>query len=588
MVFRRAEPSSSDPRKPLYCAAERPLDGSSRHFSPTPDRTRLLNVPVPLRVGLSLACLGALATAPITAQVLDETMVPRGYVRLQAHGVFDSWGDRFGRSWDGTERLEALGEDLTDPTGYALYPGLSTLGTHLRALGAAANYAPVLGASTGHVTRDLTTIDWGIDIGVFDWLTVGGVLPWSRPRTAIDLYVDIDTINGDLGVSPIVTNPTGVDAFLGSTAGASTSSQANADALCAGGLTPACANAQALAQRARDFNAAVQGAYGASPFFPTSGSAAADAFSATAATLDADLLAAGLTGLSPVVLAAARATADDLAALPLVSGGGIEGLPLRTSPGLYAAGDAEVYARVRLLDNLTPARRPRVAESEIGSLRRPRPGIGYQLIATGLARLPTGQRENPDRFLDNATGDGQLDIEGGLVGSVVFGGRLGITAGARYTQQRATTVTKRVAPPETPMPTVDTRTELTWTPGDYVAVGVAPTLYIADGLTLSAEYRYFEKQRDEYALVMPGLPLDPVVLELESGIKQHHVGGGLRYSTVSPWLWGEAAWAIEMHVRLLHAVAGSGGQAPESTRVEAGLRLFRKLWGETPEAQPGG
>lgn len=521
-------------------------------------------------------------------QVLDETMVPRGQVRLQAHGIFESWGDRFGRAADGTEALEKLGEDLTDPTAFRLYPGLSVLQAQMRALGAAPDYTPVLGPSEGHVTLDRTTIDWGIDVGVFDWLTVGGVLPWVRPRTALDVYVTPDTVAGDLGLNPTLTDPGDVTAFLNSASGARTSTQASADAACAGGTTPACATAQALAQRARDFDTAVQAAYGASPFFPLSGTAAADAFSAMASALDTDLLAAGLLGLSPVALPAAPISSDDLTLLPQVAGAGIEGQPLRTSPGLYAAGDVEVYARVRLLDNLTPARRPRADLRSIGSTARPRPGLGYRVIGTAVVRLPTGTPENPDAFLDLGTGDGQMDIEGRVTASLVFGGRLGLTVGGRYGQQRSTTVTKRVAAPEVPMPGLDTRTELTWTPGDYVALGVAPTLHMGDGLTLSGEYRYFEKSRDRFDLVMSGLAVDPVVLELESGIKQHHVGAGLRYDTVAPWLWGEAPWGVEMHVRFLHAVAGSGGQAPESTRIEAGLRLFKRFWGpggrgETPE-----
>lgn len=542
-----------------------------------------------LGLGLALALLAVLPADRAGAQLLDETMVPRGHVRLQAHGIFESWGDRFGRTLDGTESLEPLGQDLTDPTAFRLYPGLSSLQSQLRSLGAGPEYAPVLGSSSGTVTHDRTTIDWGIEVGVFDWLTVGGTLPWVRPRTAIDLYLIPDTIAGDLGLNPTLSDPTNSAAFLGSSATAASSTQAAADAECAGGVTAACATAQALAQRARDYDAAIQAAYGASPFFPLVGSAAADALTATTTTLSEDLVAAGLSSLLAPAFAGARITEAELATLPQILGAGIEGRPLRTSPGLYAAGDAEVFTRVRLLDNLTPERRGPAPRDSIGVRSRPRPGFGYRLVATGLVRLPTGTPEDPNAFLDLGTGDGQMDVEGSAVATLVFGGRLGLTAGLRYGRQGSTTVTKRVALPEVPMPTVDTRTELTWSPGDYVALGIAPTLYIADGLSISGEYRYFEKRRDAFELVTSG-PLDPFVLELESGVTQHHVGGGLRYDTVAPWLWGEAPYAVEMHVRFLHAIAGGGGQAPESTRVEAGLRLFKRLWG-TPvgsNAPPAG
>jgi hypothetical protein len=41
---------------------------------------------------------------------------------------------------------------------------------------------------------------------------------------------------------------------------------------------------------------------------------------------------------------------------------------------------------------------------------------------------------------------------------------------------------------------------------------------------------------------------------------------------------------MELHLRVIHTVAGSGGHTPVSTRVEAGIRLFRRVW----ESRPSG
>lgn len=68
---------------------------------------------------------------------------------------------------------------------------------------------------------------------------------------------------------------------------------------------------------------------------------------------------------------------------------------------------------------------------------------------------------------------------------------------------------------------------------------------------------------------------------MESGVKVHQIGGGLRYDTVSPWLLGETRYPMEVHVRMLQSIAGGGGQTPKSLKVEAGLRLFRRFWGPT-------
>jgi hypothetical protein len=66
---------------------------------------------------------------------------------------------------------------------------------------------------------------------------------------------------------------------------------------------------------------------------------------------------------------------------------------------------------------------------------------------------------------------------------------------------------------------------------------------------------------------------------LESGMKAHTVGAGIRYDTVEPWRRGETAHPMELHLRWLTTIRGSGGQTPKTTRVEAGLRLFRRFWG---------
>jgi hypothetical protein len=112
-----------------------------------------------------------------------------------------------------------------------------------------------------------------------------------------------------------------------------------------------------------------------------------------------------------------------------------------------------------------------------------------------------------------------------------------------------------------------------------MGVAAAPQIRLGSSLALSGEYRFFHKRRDEFELLDPSLPLNRFALAIESGVKAHQVGGGLRYSTVNAWRSGEANLPMELHLRLISTVAGSGGQTPKSTRVEAGIRLFRRFWG---------
>ncbi len=501
---------------------------------------------------------------PLAAQVLDQTMVPRGQFRMQAHPRFMSWDSRF----DAGGNRKDLGDDLTDPTTLSLFPGIATLSDLIGGITATSGYTPILGSTQGRVTQEINQVDFGGHFGVFDWLTVGVVVPWANSRTALDVAFVPDTLNGDLGLNPTITNGAGVDAFIASTLAAGASAAGNASTICGVGAGAACTAAQGLADRARNFDASVRSAYGASPFFPIQGSGTATALTQAAATLSADLLAAGLGGLTvPMAFATDWLTSEGFPLLPTLAGAGIDGAPLRTRQGLWSTGDIEVSALIQVADNLTPGRRE-------GS-----GGLGYRILAGFLVRLPTGTVENPDVFLDFGTGDAQTDYEGSIIASLTFGSRLGLALGARYGVQGSTVVTKRVAPRSLAMPPVDTRQLLHWNPGAYFGIEIAPSLRLSPELTVTGVYRYFDKDHDVFELLDPGLPFNPGLLIQGSVIKMHQVGGGIRYDTVPRWLSGEAPRPLEIHLRLLHTVSGSGGRTPASTRVEAGIRLFKRFWG---------
>ncbi|MDX1494340.1 MAG: hypothetical protein R3253_09795 [Longimicrobiales bacterium] len=521
-----------------------------------------------MRRSLPATLLGMLLLAPpLEAQILDHTMVPKGRLRLQASPVFESWDTRFGRDAQGAVE-EKLGDDLTEPATVALFPGVASLASAVEAV-TATSFDPVLGSTAGLVRRDVTRIEFGGHLGVTDWLTLGVVFPWTRTRAVIDVAFTPDTANATLGLNPSITEPGSVDSFLGSLSAAEASAASFAASECSAGPSPSCTAAQDLAARTAAFEAALATAYGASPFFPLSGTTAGDALSQSASQLSADLTAAGLSALLPMVLSTdLLAEEGDLATLPALAGAGFDSGVLGTRQSLWSAGDVEASARMRLLDNLTPTGPEWTA-----------PRLGYRLSGRFLVRLPTGTPPDPDLPLDLGTGDAQTDLEAGLTGSVRFGSRFGITAGGYYGVQGETTRTVRVVPPEQLFAPVATRTEVTWRPGAYMGAAVAPTLRLAPSIMLAAEYRFFHKARDEFELADVSSPLNPAVLAIESGVKAHVIGGGLRYDTVDAWRRGDASLPIEVHLRLLATVAGSGGQVPKATRVEAGLRLFRRFWG---------
>jgi hypothetical protein len=526
-----------------------------------------------MRASLGMALLVTLVgAARASGQALDERMVPAGRVRLEAHTRFTGWDSRFGLLPDGATRQEALGEDLTDPTSVSLFPGIASLTSSLEAITGTAGYTPVLGSTRALVTQDITRIDWGAHLGVTDWLTIGAVLPWMRTRTALEVVFRPDTLAGDLGLNPAVADPGTVAEFLFGVDDAVLAAQARASQECAaapGG--PGCLDAQALAARAATFQSRVGGAYGASALFPVTGSAMAGALAQAAAALDADLTAAGLAGIgAPMAFAADRLQPAEFAGIPALSASGIDAAAgLEDFKGLWQAGDVEVSASLRLL------------EGEKGDSAASRSTLTYRVLAGALVRLPTGTIDHPDIVLDVGTGQGQTDWEGWVSGALTAWGRVGLAAGARYGVQMPRTLVRRVAPPEQLLAPASTRSLVRWDPASYWAIEAAPALWLTEELAITGEYHLWRKGRDFYGLatVPPPTGLDPADLAAESALTLHQVGLTLRYDTMARWRRDGTTRPLQLYGRWLHAIDGSGGQVPVTTRLEFGLRLFKRFWG---------
>jgi hypothetical protein len=515
----------------------------------------------------ALAALFVFAASDLAAQVLDDALVPRGLARIEVSPIFSSWDSRFGR--DGAKAEEQrLGEDLTTTAAHTLFPGADALRSAVEAITGNAGYAPVFGETSARVTADVTRVDLGAHLGVFDWLTIGVTVPITRTRTNLDVWFRPDTITGDLGVNPSGAGATGVSSFLQALAAAETAAQTHAAQVCASSPgSPGCTSAQALATRTSTFHASASSAYGASVLFPLASSGTATALSQSVATLSADLLAAGLPGIGPAMpFATERLTEADFWSLPQNAQLGYA--PLGSVKAPWSVGDTEITATVRLVGG----------EPDSGA---PPSSFRMDVLATALLRLPTGTVDDPDVLLDIGSGDGQTDMEGRVLARLTTG-RLGLHLGGRYGVQRSRTLVRRVAPPEMILAPAFTRQLVEWEPGAHYGIEIAPVWRFTDELNLVAEYRGFRKYRDSYRLVDPtsAVAVDTRVLEMESGITLHEIGGSLRYDTLGRLSSGVRP--LQAHLRIMHAVAGGGGQTPVTTQIELGVRLFRNLWGSQP------
>ena len=524
----------------------------------------------------SLLCLVALSGGVAEAQVTDVTLVPRGQLRLQFDPSFTSWNARFGERLENgalvTEN-EDLASDLTSETGASVFPGLASLEAHIRSLTGNSGFVGIAGASSAFLSHDVTRIDLGGHLGVFDWLTLGATVPVMKNRTALEVAFRPDSMGGNLGLNPLISDPGGVNDFIASLEAALGLAQARAASIC--GTTPgtgACSDAASLEGQISGFLSTSRNAYSSSALFPMRGSQAARALTDATTTLDQDLNAAGLGGLGATMAFASEwITSETFASLPSKGGSGIQGAPLAPINALWQIGDVELTALVR------------IARGELRDSGAVAPRLTYSVGAGFLMRLGTGSVDAHDVFLDLGTGDGQRDFEGRLFGFVGVGERLGLRAGVRYGIQQSLDLLRRVAPPETVTPRVGTLRAVTWTPASYLGFELEPTWRLSPELSLFGSYRLYSKGVDGYEIfgeaAAGSVPVDAADLERESGVTLHQAGFGIRYSSMDGWFAGVHSSPMELHARVLYSAAGSGGQTPIAMRVEMGIKIFRGIWG---------
>jgi hypothetical protein len=501
-------------------------------------------------VAVLLWVAASVSPGPLAAQLLDERLVPGGTVRLSGWPSFTAWDERFG-----DEGRVPMGAGLSAPSALDLFPGGTEFVGELRGLLGDPEYTPVMGEVDGRASHDVTRIDLGIHLGITDWWTIGAMIPRVKNRTAIDLFFTPDTLAGDLGVSPGITDGGAVDAFLLDLADALTDASTRADDLCAAG-DPDCASAQALAENAARLSMGLATLYTLTPFFPLDLSDAGTVLASEIATLDAELRAAGLDGIgAPLVLATQRPTEGDLETLPARHTPLGYGEPLRTRTSLWAVGDVELSTLVRVL--------------QLGGRGADVPPWSVDVLAGVLVRLGTGRAPDPDVPLSLGTGDGQTDVEVRASAHATAGGNLSLRAGALYGRQGSRLLAMRVGVGDEVLVPLDRRAVFEWSPGSYLGFEVEPGLRLAPELTLSASYRFLQQDAPAFT-PSEGSPPVPV----GRGSSLHRIGGALSYDTTAPRL---DTRPLRFRLRVLRAMGGV--RSPAATRVEFSGELFARIWG---------
>jgi hypothetical protein len=498
----------------------------------------------------------------LAGQDFSEPLLPRGRLRLEINSFFLFADKRFGQRVEGgslIEKGEPLGFDFADTAvGTRMFPALEIQEASL-ARAAGVPIAPsVLGETRAVLTKDAVWLPIRMDVGVFDWLTVGGVLPFSRRRA------EFATSFLDRGAN-VGTRPGVHLDFLGAVSTANAALTSVANSLCSADPSGSgCGQATSLLAEGEEFWQSVGDAYKGHGVFPLTGSATGTALQTRVTALLNAYQSLGV-GTFPSAIPLATEVLTEATYLDLVTNPDyrVEGDSLKTWRSPWELGDTELYAKARLWG--------------IGQETGPngsQPTIRAEIGAGVLIRLGAGRTDSPRNFIDTGSGNGQNDIEVSAFGTLNLRGRLGVVGDVLYGRQRPVRVFKRVAAPDRIFAPLSTEEIVRWDPGDYAQLRLSQRMYLSEEVAITFNFRYLRKQSDRYGLDEGVIAPDPTVLEIETKATLLGIGGGVVYSTV---LSGRGR-PVEARFLFHRAVSGSGGATPKTSRFEVGLRFYRGLW----------
>ena len=530
-----------------------------------PRRKEVLRIVLSMLTRMATICLVTVGTpSGIKAQGILNPLVPVGRFRLGMHALLQVADSRFGERLEGGVLIreeEPLGLDFSDAAiGSRIFPTLEALEESLQIATAGPVDAVVLGMGQMVITQNSLWVPIRADVGILDWLTIGALVPFSRRSTELAMSFRED--GATVGLTP--TGQAGN--FLSDLLTAESDLTARVQSWCsAGPSSTECITTSNLLTESQEFHRAIRKAYSSHGVFPLDGSVIGTALQSRLSMLLAAYQAAGVASFpADMPFATTALSQNDYKSLVTPPSYGVGGFPIESWWSPWRLGDVELYANARLFGSGLGRRGSKTV-----------PKISYLLGAGALARLGTGRTDHPDNFFDTGSGDGQTDVEVSIFGSVAAS-RWSIHSDARYGIQNSTLVVRRVAGPDRAFPGESNRQTVSWTPGKYWKVRVAPLLHISNELAVAFDIQRYSKASDMYepSPANNSTNVDLSILELETKQATLETGGGIVFST----LRAGRGHPLEIRVTYRRVVSGSGGRTPKMSHIEFGLRLLGSLW----------
>jgi len=493
-------------------------------------------------------------------QIEDARLPGHGELRLQVSANFETWSDEFTRynasQADGQRR--PLSADYAGMITGGYFPGAAPLLADLNSDSDALGFDPIASADFrqgklefGTVTASQNTFWLSFSLGLLD-------------RVALELAVPVvqTTADPSYGFNPAGSTMTTAasvvpdsNLFFGDYA----TSLIQLQNLIDGGTLspPDQMTAEALLGTALEFGQALSRRVRGNLVMPLGGTPAGDQVDGRYSNLESGFMTFGLN--LPEFLLPTQTTGSDLVGFftqSLV----IAELLAKTTQG-YSLGEIEPALKVGILDTF---------DEEDAS------GLELRTAAQALVRIPTGAADqapylNPNNFISLPVGDGQWDIELSLFQDVGIRWFL-LNFAARYGVQMSDQLTLRVRTPTLRFALAETEATVKRDLGDYFSLRLSPRVRLGKVVTLGAEYDYWRKGQDSYALVTTeGTVGNADPLEVQTGQTRHRLGISVSYSTLGKYREGLANFPVELWFVYQGSLAGGGGQTPASELASLSL-----------------
>jgi hypothetical protein len=221
---------------------------------------------------------------------------------------------------------------------------------------------------------------------------------------------------------------------------------------------------------------------------------------------------------------------------------------------------------------------------------------GFQMRSalTAIARLGTGEHNDPRNPFDIGTGDGQTDVELRSQSDFIAGKRYWMSVVGRYARQLSSRQLVRVTPPDSnPFSLGFQPFSATQKLGDYYELEATPRLVLGKYFLVGAQYLYRHKSTDRYSgtglaadtlgnlLTDAGgspITLDASALEAGTAQREQRLSFGFVYSTVAPHASRKARYPFEVSYQ--HTLSLSARGLRKISQDAIRVRAYVRLWGK--------